>query len=116
MRYTSHTGTSGGLIASAFFPHWAESRRRVLVTPNYFTTEFDPVGVMRHEHIRSGAPPVCRGENPDDAKDLTPYDPRSVMHYFCGGGGSKDLKFTDLDREGARLLYGLPLDQLEFVD
>ena len=73
-------------IASAFFPGDEEdlngdgdfndagerSEFHLLVFPDYFTTTFDKVGVLRHElghvmgfrheHIRSDAPAVCQGE------------------------------------------------------
>jgi hypothetical protein len=38
------------------------------------------------------------------------------MHYFCGGVGSRDLKITDLDRQGAQKLYGPPLSSLQLVE
>lgn len=110
----------GRFIAAAFFPNSPAERRTVLIDPSYFssTLQFDPVGVLRHElghvlgfrheHIRSGAPPVCRKESLDHTVDLTKYDPTSVMHYFCGRVGSRDLKITPLDREGAQKVYGPP--------
>jgi hypothetical protein len=118
----------GSFIAASFFPNDPPSRRRLLIDPSFFAKDlaFDPVGVLRHElghilgfrheHIRSGAPPDCPHESLDETKELTKkYDPRSVMHYFCGGVGSKELKITDLDREGSRLVYGPPLATVEFI-
>jgi hypothetical protein len=109
----------GAFIAAAFFPDDPTHRRRVLVDPSYFTTSFDPVGVLRHElghvlgfrheHIRSGAPAVCPAEDTGGTVDLTQYDPQSCMHYFCGGVGSRDLAITQLDRDGSQRLYGPPL-------
>ena len=88
---------NGRFIASAFFPHDPPHRRRILIDPSYFGTSFDPIGVMRHElghvlgfrheHIRSGAPPICPDENTASSFDPTSYDPQSCMHYFCGGIG-----------------------------
>lgn len=117
----------GGLIAAAFFPNDPPERRQLVITPSFFSASlrFDRAGVLRHElghvlgfrheHIRSGAPPVCRGESVDDTIDLTAYDPRSVMHYFCGGVGTSELAITKLDQEGARRVYGPPLAQTVFV-
>jgi len=116
----------GRFIAAAFFPNDPRNRRRVVIDPSYFQTSFDHVGVLRHElghvlgfrheHIRSNAPAVCRGEPTVDTIDLTKYDPQSCMHYFCGSVGTRDLKITEIDKEGSRKVYGLPLEQLRFVD
>jgi hypothetical protein len=115
----------GRFIAAAFFPTDPQNRRRMLIDPSYFTTSFDQVGVLRHElghvlgfrheHIRSGAPAACPGESLEGTINLTDYDPQSVMHYFCGGVGSQELTITEVDKEGARKVYGLPLDKHLFM-
>lgn len=115
----------GQFIAAAFFPNDPPVRRRVLIDPSYWLTSFDRVGVLRHElghvlgfrheHIRSGAPAACSNEDLTDTIDLTDYDPQSVMHYFCGGVGSQELRITTVDRDGAQRLYGLPFEQFLFV-
>lgn len=116
----------GSFIASAFFPNDPPERRRVLIDPSYFNTSFDQVGVLRHElghviglrheHIRSGAPPECPDESTAGTFPFTAYDPRSVMHYFCGGVGTRELALSDLDREGVLKLYGPRLDNFTFVE
>jgi hypothetical protein len=116
----------GNVIASSFFPSDPPDRRHLLIDPSYFTTKFDKVGVFRHElghilgfrheHIRNDAPPVCPNEPLWDTQVLSQYDPQSVMHYFCGGVGSHDLQITDLDRKGARMVYGPPLTAAALVD
>jgi hypothetical protein len=123
VRYIS---ANGAFIAAAFFPNDAARRQRMLIDPSYFTTRFDKVGVLRHElghvlgfrheHIRSGAPPVCPRESTTDTIDLTAYDPQSVMHYFCGGVGSRTLAITDVDRKGAERVYGPSLRSFELVE
>jgi hypothetical protein len=110
--------SNGRFIASAFFPYEPANKRRILIDPTYFTTGFDKVGVLRHElghtigfrheHIRGDAPKVCQGEDLTGTISLTGYDPKSVMHYFCGGMGSIKLEITDVDREGSQSVYGPP--------
>jgi hypothetical protein len=117
--------SNGNFIASAFFPNDPPERRRVLIDPTYFTTSFDRVGVLRHElghviglrheHIRSGAPPVCPDESTVDTFPFTDYDPKSVMHYFCGGVGTRELAISDIDKVGILKLYGPPLESFSFV-
>jgi hypothetical protein len=111
----------GAFIAAAFFPNDPIERRRVVIDPSYYHSDltFDRVGVLRHElghslgfrheHIRSQAPPLCPHEDPEGTINLTDYDPQSVMHYFCGGVGSRDLAITALDQVGAQVVYGPPL-------
>jgi len=117
----------GQFIAAAFFPNDPKSRRIMIIDPSYYDPGlmFNPVGVLRHElghvlgfrheHIRSGAPPDCPDEDTADIFPYTKYDPRSVMHYFCGKLGTKELAISELDKTGARKVYGLPLDQYRFI-
>lgn len=118
--------TNGRFIAVAFFPNEPASRRQVFIDPTFYTTSFDKVGVLRHElghvlgfrheHIRSGAPPACDDEDTGDTIELTRYDPRSVMHYFCGGVGTRELSISELDRVASRSVYGPPLNEVSFFD
>jgi hypothetical protein len=103
---------NGKFIAAAFFPHYPVSRRIVLVDPSYYTTEYDHVGVFRHEigHIFGYAHEHIRGikgcvQETTQWRQLTPYDDKSVMHYFCGAGGSLKLEITETDRLGHRDVY-----------
>lgn len=116
----------GRFIAAAFFPNDPVNRRQVFIDPSYYTTGFDKVGVLRHElghvlgfrheHIRSGAPPACGDEDTGDTVELSEYDPQSVMHYFCGGVGSRDLQISELDRAASRRVYGPPLNEISFFE
>jgi hypothetical protein len=102
----------GQYIAASFFPHDDKIRRSLNIDPSYFTTSFDKIGVLRHElghvlgyrheHIRGIAGCYTEG---NEWRPLTPYDPKSVMHYFCGGQGSLSLQLTQLDIQGHRQLY-----------
>lgn len=119
--------TNGEVIAAAFFPNDPPAERRVIIDPVFFspTMGFNPTGVLRHElghvlgfrheHIRPDAPLVCPDESLGNTIDLTVYDPKSVMHYFCGGVGSTELELTDLDRQAARALYGPPDNEVTYV-
>jgi hypothetical protein len=118
---------SGAFIAAAFFPKDPVNRRRVLIDPSFYSPalRFNKVGVLRHElghvlgfrheQIRSEAPPGCPDEDTYGTINLGDYDPRSVMHYFCGGVGSDTLAITELDRAGAQRVYGPPLTNFQFV-
>lgn len=117
----------GAFIASAFFPSDPVNRRRLLIDPSFYspTLRFSKVGVLRHElghvlgfrheQIRSEAPPGCPDEDTYGTINITAYDPRSVMHYFCGGVGTEELAITELDKAGAQRVYGLPLTDFRFV-
>jgi hypothetical protein len=115
----------GSFIASAFFPNDPKDRRRVLIDPSYYSTDFDKIGVLRHElghvlgwrheHISHDAPSACPDEDDFDTTKLSQYDPKSVMHYFCGGVGSKELKISDVDRTGSVQVYGPPLKNVSFI-
>ena len=118
----------GAFFAESFFPNDPPDRRHVWVDPSYFHASYDPVGIFRHEighilgfrheHIRSGAPAACPNESGEHVVAVTRYDPRSVMHYFCGNVGTRTLAFTEVDRTGAALIYGSPTHKAEglFVD
>lgn len=118
----------GNTIAMAFFPDDKLKDRIVWVFDGYYSDSsgFDPVGVMRHElghvlgfrheHIRPEAPDVFSAESLDETIDLTKYDPGSVMHYVIGDIGNPELTFTELDKAGARLVYGGPDKEYTFAE
>ncbi len=104
--------THGLFIASAFFPSDPWDQRLVTLDPSYFRPggytgvlrhEIGHLLGYRHEHTRFVIDGCSFEDN--DWKPLTPYDPHSVMHYFCGGRGRLDMNFTDVDRAGHRKLY-----------
>lgn len=99
-------------IAAAFFPYEEEDRRVLWIAPSYFSSPFNKVGVLRHElghilgyrheHIEGIAGCGREGTN---WKKLSQYDPKSVMHYFCGSGGTRELQLSDLDKVSHAELY-----------
>ena len=105
---------SGGPIARAFFPSSPPDDRVVMIFPGYLDAalRFDPVGVLRHEighilgyrHEHIVNIPGCAREG-SAYVPITPYTPKSVMHYFCGGAGSFDLSIRPEDERGHRCLY-----------
>jgi hypothetical protein len=102
----------GPYIATAFFPSWPVFRRYVNIHPMYYTTTLDRIGVLRHElgHVLGYRHEHTRDVQGCDFEDnewrpLTDYDPKSVMHYFCGNGGSVTFQLTTTDREGHRRQY-----------
>jgi hypothetical protein len=104
----------GNFIASAFFPHDGPSRRFIDIDPSFFGPDLESAatGVLRHElghtlgyrheHIRGI--PGCFTEG-GGWLPLTPYDKRSVMHYWCGGGGNPRLDLSDEDKKAHLKLY-----------
>lgn len=105
---------TGSYVAAAFFPSYSDKRFVLKVDKSYFTTNFDRVGVLRHEighilgyrheHIQNI--PGCRREA-GVWKPLSPYDPHSVMHYFCGGGGSMELALSPIDIDSHTKAYSI---------
>lgn len=103
----------GAYIAAAFFPHDPSVRRYLNLDPSYFKTTFNKAGVLRHElgHVLGYRHEHIRGivgcfYEDNNWQPLTDYDPKSVMHYYCGGGGGLNLDLTDVDKNGHRKLYG----------
>jgi hypothetical protein len=119
----------GNTIAMAFFPDDPIKERLVWVFDGYFNTSpgsFDPIGVMRHElghvlgfrheHIRPEAPDLFNPESAEHTIEISQYDPKSVMHYVAPGVGDPQLRFTDLDKTGARFIYGGIDSEFSFAD
>lgn len=109
VRYSANVG---GSFAVGFFPLAPPTLRYVYVTPAYFTTDYDRVGILRHElghvlgyqHEQAVGVPGCAREG-NNWQEASPYNPRSVMHYLCGGGGTKRLILQDSDKIGHRATY-----------
>jgi hypothetical protein len=99
-------------IAAAFFPYDEEARRYLLIAPSYFQTQFDGAGILRHElghvlgyrHEHIGGVVGC-GTEDSNWKAVTAYDPRSVMHYYCGSGGTFDMELKPSDMAGHAETY-----------
>jgi hypothetical protein len=104
-----------GYLARAFFPSTTRRSRELIVDRSAFSNiaPWTLTGVLthelghtigfRHEHTRPEAG-ACFEDNL--WRSLTAYDAASVMHYpQCNGTNVGDLALTQLDRDGARLLY-----------
>ncbi|QNP45641.1 hypothetical protein H9L14_14115 [Sphingomonas sediminicola] len=100
-------------LAIAFFANDPAFKRYLGVGPDFFTTDISRDGILRHElghvlgyrHEHNRAPAGCYFED-NQWRALTPYDPKSVMHYLCGAGGTMQMVFTASDRAGHRTAYG----------
>ena len=110
--------TEADFIASAFFPRRGNAEGNLLVVVDaFFQDGLSTAGVMRHElghilgfrheHTRFQNNPCYENSN---WTPITEYDSSSTMHYpQCNGTGSfSSLALTDLDREGASIVYGAP--------
>lgn len=104
-----------GPIASAFFPTSQQEEQVLMVFPEYFAlgeSGYSGQGVLRHElghvlgyrHEHTRGVPGCGFED-NSWYPVTPYDPHSVMHYYCGGAGTTHLELSDLDRLGHTANY-----------
>jgi hypothetical protein len=118
----------GNIVAMAFFPDDPVNERLVWAFDGFFDPNgsFSKVGVLRHElghalgfrheHIRPEAPELFDPESLEHTVEITKYDPKSVMHYVAPGVGDPQLRFTDLDRTGARQVYGGPNSEFSYAD
>ena len=109
VRYSANVN---GAFAVGFFPTAPSALRYVHITPSYFTSDYDRIGILRHElghvlgyqHEQLVGIPGCALDG-SNWKEVTPYNPRSVMHYLCGGAGTKSLVLQDSDKAGHRATY-----------
>ncbi len=70
---------------------------------------------FRHEHIRVAK--FAAQEPSQNLYPVTPYDPRSIMHYYLPPyGGSKEGHLSISDVEGALYYYGPPLYKFKEFD
>lgn len=105
-------------IATAFYPSRSPGHRALLLGSRYFGNAVDHVGVLRHElgHILGYVHEHLSAPNPDDLigiclyederhEAITPYDPSSVMHYFCADEEATHFAISDTDAAGHRRVY-----------
>jgi len=108
-----------GCCAGSFFPSYARNQRELLLKAEAFTTsdggrdldgiirhELGHIIGFRHEHIWLNG--GCTGETTAGARQLTPYDVDSVMHYpQCRPSGTGGYRQTVNDYAGSVDEYGL---------
>ena len=109
---------NGQYLARAFFPQEPRHSRNVLIDESGF--QLDPnnkltlEGILRHElghtlgfrheHTRPDSG-TCFEDN--NFREVTNYDPFSVMHYpQCNGKGNWSLTLTNIDKNGVACIYG----------
>ncbi|MGE0791206.1 MAG: pre-peptidase C-terminal domain-containing protein [Sandaracinaceae bacterium] len=107
--------TTTSYLARAFFPGYSRGQRNILVSTSAFRSSTPLAGVLRHElghvlgflheHIRRPSTPCPEGGS---YREVTPYDPGSVMHYPQCGGTNFRLDLSALDVSGAQSIYGAP--------
>jgi hypothetical protein len=107
--------------ASSFYPNDLRELRSLFIFPAYWKSKNNTAGILRHEigHIlgfrhehasRSNLVPLDCIERYSEldipSKPVTVYDSFSVMHYFCGGAGTRAMKFSRYDSLGFTTVYG----------
>jgi Matrixin len=115
-----YSDASTDYVATSFYPNDSPDKRILFVFPKYWNTDYDKVGVFRHEigHIlgfrheqtsTSDLVPIdCRrrySEPLTPSFAVTEYDQESVMHYFCGGNGTRTMQFSAYDTVGITAIY-----------
>ena len=113
-----------GMLGSSFFPSYPKEKRFITVTPTFFAKDnsFSQAGILReqighalgyrHAHISPLTPPGCPKEDQSYFVGAK-YDPKSVMHYLCGGGGTKEMRLSAMDIASHQLLYGFATIQVD---
>jgi hypothetical protein len=106
--------------ATSFFPNDPPENRNLFIFPKYWSSQNDKAGLLRHEigHIlgflhehasKSNLVPLDCLERYSEldipSLPITQYDSFSVMHYFCGGAGTRAMQFSRNDTLGFQLAY-----------
>ncbi|MBQ0822683.1 S8 family serine peptidase [Microvirga sp. HBU67558] len=110
------------IVATSFLPSSPPDARIISIGETFFKSTLSPAGVLRHqlghvlgyrhEHISPEAGPNCPQIEPPTYVTGS-YDPQSVMHYQCGGGGSLEMKLSDRDIKSHQLVYGFATVMVE---
>jgi len=107
------------VIAKSFFPY--DDYRNIYIFKNNFESYYNKIGALIHElghtlgfrHEQVADPDNHTSERIDNAESLTVFDKESIMYYPKLSEDEKEKRFSllsDLDKEGARKVYGDPVD------
>jgi hypothetical protein len=107
-----------GYLADGFYPHQGPDDRVLKIAPRFFTSNYTPGGILRHElghvlgmrHEHIEGVPGCRREGGwwvNDSDELPP-DRKSIMHYRCGGGGGFKMEISSRDATAITEIYTRP--------
>ncbi len=111
--------SGAGYFASSFFPGTSRGARELLIGDTAFTTKSggrDFQGILRHEightlgfrHEHILLKGECTSEGKKHTREVTEYDPDSIMHYpQCRPDHKGGYRQSYLDVRGGNLLYGL---------